>query len=167
MHGARHTVPWRLRGSCPCYFRLLCDETNMVHFFSGVNSRCGEPLPRRDFREGSRCHHWLGVSKEDSALATVCWRVRGHSGSGRLLSPLRTSAVGETSSTCQGSQGLWRRSPQPQEGVQVSAARTTAQVGHRSEDDRDQWAVETAHRVSADWAAGGGQVWRPGVAPAL
>lgn len=29
---------WSLKRSCPCYFRLICDETNMVHFFFGIKS---------------------------------------------------------------------------------------------------------------------------------
>lgn len=33
---------WCLERSCPCYFRLICAETNMVHFFLGVKVRPDE-----------------------------------------------------------------------------------------------------------------------------
>lgn len=38
---------WCLGRSCPCYFRLICAETNMVHFFLGIKSHLGE-LPGPD-----------------------------------------------------------------------------------------------------------------------
>lgn len=35
------------------FFSLICDETNMVHFFSGIKSQLEEPRPPRRFTEGA------------------------------------------------------------------------------------------------------------------
>ena len=47
---------WYLKRSCPCSFRLICDETNMVHFFFGIKSQLEEPPgPHGTSRKGLWC----------------------------------------------------------------------------------------------------------------
>lgn len=59
--GANVHVPssaplWCLGRSCPCYFRLICAETNMVHFFLGIKSRLEElPGPDGAVEKGPWC----------------------------------------------------------------------------------------------------------------
>ena len=88
--GAHRTAPWCLGRSCPCYFRLLCDETNMVHFFSGDNSRLEElAAPEELLGRGPGVTASPGIYTADSPSSTACWRVRGQSVSGHLLSSCR------------------------------------------------------------------------------
>lgn len=88
---------WYLRRSRPCSFRLICVETNMVHFFFGVKSQRGEPPgPMAAHGRGSGVPASLGMYVEAEPSSTVCWWVQGHSVSAhpwfdyRSCLPLRT-----------------------------------------------------------------------------
>ncbi|CAM9753079.1 unnamed protein product [Rangifer tarandus platyrhynchus] len=67
------TDHWYLKRSCPCSFRLICDETNMVHFFFGIKSQLEEPPgPHGTSRKGLWCPCLSGSPPAKEAV--VCGR---------------------------------------------------------------------------------------------
>lgn len=81
---------WYLKRSCPCYFRLICDETNMVHFFFGIKYHPEEhPGPGGTLGKGFWSLPLLVCTWKIHPSSTVCWRVQGHS----VLSPTQVQLV--------------------------------------------------------------------------
>lgn len=83
---AHHADLWCLKRSCPCSFRLICDETNMVHFFSGVKSHLGEHPGPMGLWGGALVWPPLGTYTEESPCP-LCVGGFGYTRRPAILSP--------------------------------------------------------------------------------
>lgn len=147
--GANVHVPssaplWCLGRSCPCYFRLICAETNMVHFFLGIKSRLEElPGPDGAVEKGPWCpclSRYVRGGSVPSARVLMGSRTHGvgsPTAQPWAISTQRTGGAGEASVPCQlpAARGLGRQtsrvspeeSPRHLKGARVTVAKTLLQ----------------------------------------